>query len=181
MSNWIGPTVKQVWNYAMNVLNNFFGFNIKTTAFCLGRSSLHILLPHGQGVYFYQQVRYSYVFHPRQISLFEVELPFYDFCLQKYCCNLFPSRNFIAKTTCSLTLSKASTRGTQWLHLTAIHFVCKPTARRTLQPFLTVMFMSFIFRRFDFLLPPLSLLFVLLCCCWLRCYCCCFYHCSTSI
>ena len=36
MSNWIGPTVKQLWNYAMHVLHN-------TAAFCLGRSSLHIL------------------------------------------------------------------------------------------------------------------------------------------
>ena len=44
MSNWIGPTVKQLWNYAMHVLHNFFVFNTNTTAFCLGRSSLHLLL-----------------------------------------------------------------------------------------------------------------------------------------
>ena len=44
MSNWIGPTVKQLWNYAMHVLHNFFRFNINTAAFCLGRSSLHLLL-----------------------------------------------------------------------------------------------------------------------------------------
>ena len=44
MSNWIGPTVKQLWNDAMHVFNNFFGFNINTTAFCLGRSSLHLLI-----------------------------------------------------------------------------------------------------------------------------------------
>ena len=44
MSNKIGPTVKQLWNYAMHVLHKFFGFNINTTAFCLGQSSLHLLL-----------------------------------------------------------------------------------------------------------------------------------------
>ena len=44
MSNWIGPTVKQLRNYAMHVLHNFLGFNTNTTAFCLGRSSLHLLL-----------------------------------------------------------------------------------------------------------------------------------------
>ena len=44
MSNWIGPAVKQVWNYAIHVLHNFFRFNINTTAFCLGRSSFHLLL-----------------------------------------------------------------------------------------------------------------------------------------
>ena len=44
MSNWIGPTVKQLWNYAMHVLYKFFGFNINTTAFCLCWSSLHLLL-----------------------------------------------------------------------------------------------------------------------------------------
>ena len=44
MSYWIGPTVKQLWNYAMQVLHKFFRFNINTTAFCLGRSSLHLLL-----------------------------------------------------------------------------------------------------------------------------------------
>jgi len=43
MNNWIGPIVKQLGNYAMHVLHNFFGFNI-TTAFCLGRSSLHFLI-----------------------------------------------------------------------------------------------------------------------------------------
>ena len=40
----IGPTVKQLWNYVMHVLHNFFGLNVNTTAFCLGRSSLHLLL-----------------------------------------------------------------------------------------------------------------------------------------
>ena len=25
MSNWIGPTVKQLWNYAMDVLHNILG------------------------------------------------------------------------------------------------------------------------------------------------------------
>ena len=44
MNNWNGPTVKQIWNYAIQVLHNFFGFNINTTAFCLGQSSLHLLL-----------------------------------------------------------------------------------------------------------------------------------------
>ena len=42
MNNWIGPTVKQQWNFAMHVLHNIFGFNINTTAFCLGRYSLHL-------------------------------------------------------------------------------------------------------------------------------------------
>ena len=28
MSNWIGPTDKQLWNNAMYVLHKFFGFNI---------------------------------------------------------------------------------------------------------------------------------------------------------
>ena len=44
MNNWIGPTVKQLLNYAMHVLNNFWGANINTTAFCLGQYSLHLLL-----------------------------------------------------------------------------------------------------------------------------------------
>ena len=43
MSNWIGPTVKELWNFAMHVLHKFFGFNINATAFCLGQSSLHLL------------------------------------------------------------------------------------------------------------------------------------------
>ena len=30
------PLYKQLWNYAMHVLHNFLGFNIHTTAFCLG-------------------------------------------------------------------------------------------------------------------------------------------------
>ena len=44
MDNWIGPTVKQLWNYAMKVVHIFFGFNINTTSFCLCESSLHLLL-----------------------------------------------------------------------------------------------------------------------------------------
>ena len=44
MNNWIGPTVKQVWNYAMHVLHIFLGFNINTTASSLGQYSLHLLL-----------------------------------------------------------------------------------------------------------------------------------------
>ena len=44
MSNWIGPTVKQLWNFAINVLHNFLGLNISNTPFCLGRYSLHLLL-----------------------------------------------------------------------------------------------------------------------------------------
>ena len=46
MSNWIGPTVKLLRNFAMHVLHNFFfgGVNINTTAFCLGRYSLLLLL-----------------------------------------------------------------------------------------------------------------------------------------
>ena len=41
LNNQISPTVKQLWNY---VLHEFFEFNINTAAFCLGRSSLHLLL-----------------------------------------------------------------------------------------------------------------------------------------
>ena len=51
MSNWIGPTVKQLWNYALHLLHNFFGFNPNTTAFCLGQSSLHLLLLKSSMVY----------------------------------------------------------------------------------------------------------------------------------
>ena len=36
MSNWIGPTVKQLWNYAMRLLHNFLGFNMKHNSFLLG-------------------------------------------------------------------------------------------------------------------------------------------------
>ena len=32
----IGPTVKQLWNYAMHVLHKFFGFNRKHNSFSLG-------------------------------------------------------------------------------------------------------------------------------------------------
>ena len=28
MNNWIGPTVKQLWNYAIHVLHKFGGLNI---------------------------------------------------------------------------------------------------------------------------------------------------------
>ena len=43
MNNWIGPTVKQVWNIAMHVLHNFFGL-LKTQQLThLGRYSLHLL------------------------------------------------------------------------------------------------------------------------------------------
>ena len=44
MNTWIGPTVKQLWNYVMYVLHKFLGFNLNTTAYCLCRSSLHFLL-----------------------------------------------------------------------------------------------------------------------------------------
>ena len=44
MSNWIGSTVKQLWNYAMHVLHNFLGLDTNTIAFCLGQYSLHLLL-----------------------------------------------------------------------------------------------------------------------------------------
>ena len=30
----MGPTVKQLWNYALRVLYIFWGLNINTTAFC---------------------------------------------------------------------------------------------------------------------------------------------------
>ena len=44
MNSWIGPTVKHLWNDDMHVLHKFVGFNINTTAFCLGQSTLHLLL-----------------------------------------------------------------------------------------------------------------------------------------
>ena len=40
MNNWIGPTVKHVWN---DVLHNFWDY-INTIAFCSSRYSLHLLL-----------------------------------------------------------------------------------------------------------------------------------------
>ena len=43
MNNQIGPTVKHVWNDAMHVLSNILGFVINTTAYHLGRYSLHLL------------------------------------------------------------------------------------------------------------------------------------------
>ena len=43
-NNWIGPTVKHVWNDAMHVLHNFGEFDINTTAFCLGQYSHHLPL-----------------------------------------------------------------------------------------------------------------------------------------
>ena len=44
MNNWISPTVKQIRNFTLHVLHNLFGCNITTTAFCLGRSCLHLVL-----------------------------------------------------------------------------------------------------------------------------------------
>ena len=38
------PNSQTILNYAMHVLHKIFGFNINTTAFCLGRSSIHLLL-----------------------------------------------------------------------------------------------------------------------------------------
>ena len=40
----IGTTVKHELNNAMHVLHNFLGFDINTTAFCLGQYSIHLLL-----------------------------------------------------------------------------------------------------------------------------------------
>ena len=40
----IGTTVKHELNNAMHVLHNFLGFDINTTAFCLGQYSLRLLL-----------------------------------------------------------------------------------------------------------------------------------------
>ena len=34
--NWIGPIVKHVWNVAIHVLYNLFGFVVNTTAYNLG-------------------------------------------------------------------------------------------------------------------------------------------------
>ena len=45
MNNWFGSTFKQVLNDAMNVEHYFEGFDINTTAYCLGQYSLHLLLP----------------------------------------------------------------------------------------------------------------------------------------
>ena len=42
MNNWIGPTVKHVWNDAMLVLHSFLWCDINTTAFRLGLHSLHL-------------------------------------------------------------------------------------------------------------------------------------------
>ena len=44
MNNWIGPTVKHVWNNAMRLMWNIWVFDINSTAFRLGRYSLHLLL-----------------------------------------------------------------------------------------------------------------------------------------
>ena len=55
MSNWISPTVKQLWKYVMYVLYTFFGFDINTTAFCLGRSSLHLLILKSSMAYLIEQ------------------------------------------------------------------------------------------------------------------------------
>ena len=44
MSNWIAPTVKQLWKYTMHCYFFLGGGNLNTTAFCLGRCSLHLLL-----------------------------------------------------------------------------------------------------------------------------------------
>ena len=44
MNNWICPTFKHEWNYAMHVLHKFLGFGISTTAQHLGRLSLHLVL-----------------------------------------------------------------------------------------------------------------------------------------
>ena len=39
-----GSAQQSTLDYAMYVLHKFFRFNINTTAFCLGRSSLHLLI-----------------------------------------------------------------------------------------------------------------------------------------
>ena len=44
MNNWIDPRVQQLWNFSTHVLYILGGFNINTTAFCLGRWSLHLIL-----------------------------------------------------------------------------------------------------------------------------------------
>ena len=44
MNNWIGPTVKHVWNNAMHALHNFWGFDVYTSAFRLGLYNPHLLL-----------------------------------------------------------------------------------------------------------------------------------------
>ena len=44
MSKQVGPKVKQLWNVAMHVRHNFLGVVINTTAYHLGRYSLHLLL-----------------------------------------------------------------------------------------------------------------------------------------
>ena len=44
MNNWIGPTVKHVWNDTLFALLILFGFVISTTAFHLSQQSIHLLL-----------------------------------------------------------------------------------------------------------------------------------------
>jgi len=44
MSKQVGPKVKQLWNVAMHVRHNFLGVVINTTAYHMGRYSLHLLL-----------------------------------------------------------------------------------------------------------------------------------------
>ena len=70
MSNWIGPIVKQLWNYAMHVLHSFFEFNINTTAFCWGRSSLHLLLLKSSMVQMSKAFSISYLFEPIDVVTF---------------------------------------------------------------------------------------------------------------
>ena len=45
MNNWIGPTVKRLWNDAIMCCIILGFFYLNTTAYCLGQYSLHLLLP----------------------------------------------------------------------------------------------------------------------------------------
>ena len=58
-----GSAQQSTLDYAMYVLHKFFRFNINTTAFCLGRSSLHfLLLKSSMGIL-------SYLLRPNQIAI----------------------------------------------------------------------------------------------------------------
>ena len=52
---WATGSAQQLWNYAMHVLHNFLGFYINTTAFCLGRSNLHLPILKSSMAYLIEQ------------------------------------------------------------------------------------------------------------------------------
>ena len=61
MSKQVGPKVKQLWNVAMHVRHNFLGVVINTTAYHLGRYSLHhFLLKSSMGLHIVHYSRRGY-------------------------------------------------------------------------------------------------------------------------